>query len=52
MYTVRCSGGMHITGSQSVNTHKEGEKATTYFSQANVMDDAVAVEEYFFKCKY
>ncbi len=26
--------------------------ATTYFFQANVMDEAVAVKEYILKCKY
>ncbi len=37
---------MHIVSLQSVSTHKE--KATTYFFQANVMDKAVAVAEYFY----
>ncbi len=31
-------GGMHIVDLQFANTHKEEEKATTYFFQANVMD--------------
>ncbi len=52
MYTVRCSRWRYAHGLQSVNTHKEEEKATTYFFQANVLDKAVAVEEYIFKSKY
>ncbi len=45
--SIKVGGGMHIIGLQSVNTHKE-EKATTYFFQANIMDEAVAVEEHVF----
>ncbi len=46
-------GGRHIAGLQSINIHKEEEKATTSFSfQANVMDEAVPAEEYVFKCNY
>ncbi len=45
-------GSMHIISLKSVNTHKDKEKATTYFFQANVMNKAVAVEEFVFKCKY
>ncbi len=43
---------MLILGLQSVSTHKEEEKATTYFFQANIMDDAVTIEECIFKCMY
>ncbi len=45
-------GGMHIVGLESVNTHKEKEKATSYFFKLNIMDGEVAVQEYVFKCKY
>ncbi len=43
-------GSMHIVGLRSVNTHKE-EKTTTYFFQANILDEAVTLQEYVFKCK-
>ncbi len=39
-------GSMHIVGWQSVNPHKEEEKETTCFLQANVINEAAAVEEY------
>ncbi len=37
---------MRIVGLQSVNTHKEKEKSITCFFQANLMDEAEAVEEH------
>ncbi len=44
---------MHIVGLQSVNIHtKKKKRQLLIFFQANIMDEAVAVEEYVFKCKY
>ncbi len=40
-------GSMHLVGLQSINTHKEDEKASAhFFFQANVMHIAVALEEH------